>query len=240
MGRDTGRRTEEEGEVAINLQEQIVAVQSDTQESDADVIVRKLNKAMSYVANRILATNVEILKVTDDQIVLAADAKSYDLAANVSTGELLQLEFLGVQYSSETVFTPVEFIKGNSEQFVYSDQQPVQAVHPQYCVIDNFNKVRFAPGVPSGSTLRVDYIYKPATMSLVTQTTCQLPSIFHEVIVSDAIRQCFLRLDDTRDSLYKFQAMDELYGALNVLNSRQFQQSPKTRPSTSRRQRWVG
>ncbi len=218
----------------------IAAVSADTQIADQNFIIRKLNKAQSYVTNRLIPTNIELFKVTNNQITLAADTKSYDLAANVSTGELQQIELLGVEYSSETKFTPVTFIKGNSEQFDYWDQQAVQPIHPQYCVIDNYDRVRFAPGIPSGSILRVDYIYKPAQMSLQTQTTCQLPTIFHEVIVSDAIRQCFLGIDDTRAGDYQFQAMNELYGALNVLNSRQFSQSPKTRPSYTRRQRWVG
>lgn len=224
----------------MNLQEMLAAVQGDTQIADQNYVIRKLNKAQSYVANRIMPTNVELFKVTDDQITLNSDTRSYDLAANVSTGELQQIEFLGVKYSSETRFTPVVYTKGNTDQFIYWDQEPVQPVHPQYTVIDNYDRVRFAPGIPSGSILRVDYIYLPKALSLQTQTTCQLPTIFHEVIVSDATRQCFLGIDDTRDQSYKFMAMDELYAALNVLNSRQFQQSPKTRPSTTRRQRWVG
>lgn len=224
----------------MDLQSMIDAVSQDTQAGDTNFIIRKLNKVQSYVANRIMATNPELFKVTDDQIALAADTRSYDLAANVSTGQLQQIEFLGVQYSGETTFRGVEFAKGNNPQFLYWDQQPVQTIHPQLCVIDNYDRVRFAPGIPSGSTLRVDYMYYPRTLALQTQTTCDLPVIFHECLVSDATRNTFLAIDDTRDAPYKFMAMDELQAAFNVLNNRQFQQPFRTRPSSSRRQRWVG
>lgn len=223
--------------MALTLTQMIAAVSSDTQDPNQDRIIEKLNAAQSWIFNRLLPMNKEILKVTDMQLTMAADTHSYDLAANVTTGTLYSIENFGVKYASDSQFLPVVFLAGSDARFLYWDQQPVQATRPVYVVIDNFNKVRFAPGLPISTVIRVDYIYGPRDMNPNTQTTCDLPSAFHQAIVSEAISRDFRALDDDRSQEYRVIALDEEYGAKNVLGIRQFMQPPRTRSSNRQRGR---
>ncbi len=216
------------------LQQMIERIERDTQLADQEQIVGKLNAAQDWIFNRVLPMNRELLKVTDDENTMASDTRSYDLAANVATGVLYEIQWLGVKYTSDTVFVPVEFCGGSSPNFIYWDQQTVKAVHPQWVVIDNFNQVRFAPGLPSGTIIRTDYIYKPRQLSIASKTDCDLPEVFHEAMVSEATARCFLGIDDTREGTFRREALDALYGAQNVLKQRQFQTPPRTRPSMRR------
>jgi len=218
----------------------IPAVFADTQQSNTDTIIIKLNAAQDWVWNRVLPMNTEILKVTNDQNTVAAATKSYNLNANVTTGTLYDLQWMGVQFSGETEFTAVSYVNGSDPNFIYWDQQDEQAVHPQMVVIDNFNQVRFAPGLPASTIIRADYIYKPRTLSLPTQTTCDLPEVFHECVVAKACSYVWTGIDDTRSQTKDYEALDRLYGAQNVLAVRQFQQPFRTRPSSRGvRRRWM-
>ncbi len=218
----------------MDVPQMVDRIQRDTPITDTDTIVAKLNAAQDWCWNRILPMNKGILTVLDNEITLAADTHSYDLAAHVSTGTLYELLYLGVKFASDTKFNEVRWCQPSMEDFRWWDQQPVAARHPVLAFVDSFDKLRLAPGLPSGTLLRVDYIYKPAEMSLVDQTTCQLPEPYHEAIVSDATARCFLSIDDTREGSYRREALDALYGAQNVTSSRQTQQQPRTRPSHRR------
>lgn len=218
----------------------ITRVQQDTSMSNVDTIIGKLNAAQDWVWNRILPMNTEILKITDDQITVAADTKSYDLNAHVSTGELYELQWMGVQFSGDQDFWPVTYMNGSNPTFIYWDQQDEQAVNPQYVAIDNFNQARFAPGLPSGTVIRVDYIYKPRQLSLANRVNSDLPSIFDECMISKAVELVWRAMDDTRSGEAARDALDRLYAAQNVLATRQFQQPFRTRPSSrGPSRRWI-
>lgn len=214
------------------LQDMIARVTADTSNANTEKIVGKLNAAQDWIWNRILPMNTEILKITDDQITVASDTKSYDLNAHVSTGTLYEIQWMGVQFAGQTNFFPVQYVNGSNPTFIYWDQQDEQAVNPQYVAIDDFNEVRFAPGLPSGSVIRVDYIYKPRTLSLAQQVNCDLPDPFHEAVVSEATSLIWRMMDDTRSGQAHSEALDRLYGGINVLAKRQFQQPFATRPSS--------
>ncbi len=224
----------------MDLATMITRVQGDSQVSDVEYIIGKLNAAQDWVVNRVLPMNTEILKVTNDQITVSVDTQSFDLNANISTGTLYELQWLGVKFSGETIFTPVEYVNGSDPGFIYWDQQGVQAIHPQYVTTDKFNQVRFAPGLPSGTIIRADYIYKPREMSLQQRVNCELPDPFHECVVSEATSYCWRGIDDDRRGDMHGEAMDRLYGAQNVLKTRQFAQPFRTRPSSfGPGRRWV-
>lgn len=223
----------------MNLETMIQRVKDDTQAEDP-FIVGKLNSAQDWIWNRLMVMDANILKVDDDQNTLAADTSTYDLAANVATGALYQIKWLGVKFSGDTKFHPVTFMNSSDERFVWADQQDAISSGTVYAAIENFDQVRFAPPLLSGTIIRTDYIYKPRTLALGTQAVPDLPEVFHEAQVARATGEAFLGIDDDRVGVYFGMAMDKLYGALNVAGLGQTQQPFRTRPSLrqARGRRW--
>ena len=88
----------------------IRAVQTDTQVASPTTIISALDEAQEWCANRILVMDENILKVSNDQMTMTGDTKTYDLGANISTGTLYQLKWLGVQLSTDTKFHQVEWV----------------------------------------------------------------------------------------------------------------------------------
>lgn len=209
----------------------IRSVKADTQiRQDPDIII-KLNSAQDELANRILTMDENILKVSNDQNTLSATTSSYDLAANVSTGVLYQLKWLGIKLDGDTKFHEVVFVDSSDNEFISLDQETTTATgHPILCAIENFNQVRFAPPLPSGAILRTDYIYKPAPLSLDSNIESDLPEPFHEAMVAKAKAEAFAGIDDDRVSYFERIALAKLYGAQNLLGQRQLSQPLRTRP----------
>ena len=215
----------------MTLEQMIESVRQDTQVNDANFIITKLNAGQSWIYNRVFPMNKEILKVTDEEFTMAAATHTYNLGANVSTGTLISLENLSVKFTTETLFVPVVFISGSDPLFLYWDQATVQAIRPVYCVSTIFSQLRFAPGLPTSTIIRADYLYAPRPLSLETRATCDLQLPFHEAIVSKAKSGCFVGIDDDRAVYFDQQALDNEIGAKNVLGIRNFSSPPRTRPS---------
>ncbi len=218
------------------LERMVTRIQDRTQSNNIGSIIDELNSAQDFVWNRIITNNANILKVDNCQITLAAQTSSYDLAANVTSGTLIEIKWLGVQFSGDTVFNPVTWIDSSNDNFIAADQsaQPASS-SPVFASSENFNKVRFAPPLPSGTVLRVDYIYAPVDLSLPTRTTSDLPFIVHEAITDKATAQTYVNIDDmTRAQYWEVQATSKLMSAQNVLNRRQYQQQPRIRSSSQR------
>lgn len=198
---------------------------------DADVI-GELTSAQDWCWNRVASGSSNILKVDDTELTMAAQTSSYDLATNVSTTKtLIAIKWLGVKLSSETKFTPVIFLDSSDDRMIYADQDTAATVQPIYCSIENFGQVRFAPPLPSGTIIRCDYIYAPTDLSLASNASPDLPILVHNAIADKATAQIFINLDDDRAGYWEGQSIAKLYSAINVLNRRQFQQQPRTRPS---------
>lgn len=219
----------------------IRGVQDVTQVANLGQALTALNEAQDWCANRILVMDEDVLKVTGDEMAISADTRTFDLAANVSTGVLYQLKWLGVKLSTDTIFNPVEFVNSSSDAFILADQSTTGASgHPILTAIENFDQVRFAPFLQSGDAVRADYIYKPADLDLDSNVECDLPVPFHWAVVNKARALQFMMIDDDRAQNYDLRALDTLQGALNVLGQRQLQQRPRTAPFGVPRNRWYG
>ena len=222
----------------MDLETMIRSVRDDTQISNAQKIIDKLNSGQAWVTDRVLVMDENILKVSNDQNTLGATTSTYDLAANVNTGVLYQLKWLGVRLSGDTKFQPIRFVDSSDNEFISLDQETTTATsHPVLCAVENFNQVRFAPPLASGVVIRTDYIYKPAPLSLESNIESDLPETFHETIVAKAKAEAFAGIDDDRIAYFERMALDKLYAAMNVLGQRQLQQPPRTRPFRTRRLR---
>jgi hypothetical protein len=214
--------------------EMVQSVRDDTQIGDEGLILNKLNSAISWTVNRILTVNADILKVTGEELTLEEDTRTYNLAGNVSTGILYQLKWLGVKFASDSIFHDVWFADSSDWQFIQRDQDTTNAsAHPVWVAVENFNQVRFAPQLSAGTVLRVDYIYKPSRLAVSQlQTELAVPEAFHECVVTKATALAMRTIDDQISVEYSADALDRLYGALNVLARRQLQEQPRTRPSS--------
>jgi hypothetical protein len=202
--------------------------------SKDSMLIGELNSAQDHIWNRIITNNANILKVDDKELTLAAQTSSYDLATNVSTTvTLVAVKWLGVKLTGDTKFQSVVFIDSSDDRFISADQDSAATAQPVYAAMENFNQVRFAPPLPSGAILRVDYIYGPLGLDLATNCSPDLPYLVHEAIVDKATAQVFVNLDDDRAGYWEAQSLGKLYAASNSLNRRQYAQQPRTRPSNA-------
>lgn len=215
------------------LTRQITRIQDRTQQNNVGSIIDELNSAQDFIWNRIITNNSNILKVDDCELTMAAETSSYDLGANVTSGTLVAIKWLGTKFAAETVFNPVGWADSSSDEFILADQSQQAATNsPVLCASENFTQVRFAPPLPAGTMIRVDYIYTPTELSLSSTVISDLPAIMHECMTDKATAQTFINIDDmTRAAYWEGQAMSKLLSAQNSLRRRQYQQTPQTRSS---------
>lgn len=217
------------------LERMITRIQDRTQSNNIGSIIDELNSAQDFIWNRIITNNSNILKVDNCQLTMAAQTSSYDLGANVTSGTLVAIKWLGTMFSGETIFNPVGWIDSSSDQFLLADQSTQAATNsPVFAASENFTQVRFAPPLPAGTVIRVDYIYTPTDLSLSANILSDLPNIVHEAMTDKATAQTFMNIDDgSRAAYWEGQARDKLMSAQNSLRRRQYQQTPQTRSSTA-------
>lgn len=215
------------------LETQVIAIQDRTKSSRIPMIVAELNSAQDWAWNRILTSNPNIMKVDDVEKTMIGQTSSYNLALNVSaTQTLVAVKWLGVKLTGDTKFTAVVFIDSSDDRFMAADQDTAAVGQPVFAAMENFNQVRFAPPLPSGAIVRVDYIYAPADLDFEVNTTPDLPQTVHQACTDKATAQVFVTLDDDRAGYWEAQALSKLYSAMNTINRQQYAQQPRTRPST--------
>jgi len=202
------------------------------------MLIAESNSAQSWAWNRLVTSNDNILKTDDFEATLAATTHSYNLATAVSsTLTLVAVKWLGVKLTGDTKFLPVIFIDSSDDRFISKDQDSTATTHPIYAAMENFNQVRFAPGLPSGAIVRCDYIYGPLDLDLNSNVTPDLPYLVHDASLDKATAQVFTTLDDDRAGYWEMQALSKLLSASNAINRQQYQQQPRTR-SSRRRHVW--
>lgn len=211
----------------------------ETQSSDRVFLASKLDAAQDLLWNRILTQNEEVLKVTGDEITTTTDTSTMDLADEVTTGVPYTIQWMGVKFAADSKFNEVRFTDGSDPEFIALSQEDATARYPVLAVIENFTEARFAPPLPSGTIVRLDYIYKPDDIHLDDGALePDLPRPFHKALLSEALSEAFMGQDeDNKAAFHKRQAVERRDGALNVLNKRQWPQQPVTRPSTGFRTR---
>lgn len=202
------------------------------------VLEAELTSAQSFIWNRLITDDNGLL-VESTQLTLAVDTSSYDLAAALAVADnkvFVALKFLGIKPAGSTRFSPVRFINSSAPRFISASQDDAGSGSPVYAASENFDQIQFAPPLLAGTVIRVDYIYAPAALNLATRILSDLPELVHQAIVDKATAQVFNILDDTREQAWELRAIDKFISAQNAINRRQYQQQPRTRPSS--RGRW--
>lgn len=201
-------------------------------------LINELNSASDWTWNRIVTSNNNILKVDNFQATMAAQTSSFNIGAAIAPVTLVATKWLGTMFQGETKFNPVKWVDSSDDKFIAADQSPSPATNsPVYAASENLTWVRFAPPLPVGCIIRVDYIYAPLGLDLNQKVLSDLPAMVHESIVDKATAQVFVNLDDDRSEYWEGQALAKLYSAANSISTRQYQQPTRTRPFTRCRSR---
>ena len=218
-----------------------------TFQKDDTKVIGELRAAVDWAFNRIFDTEngADLIATWGSELTMAAQTREYNLAANVS-GTIYGIKALWLRFSTETTFTPMRPVDSADMRFLFDDQYAssdtttVAVGHPVLYDVVQFGKLRFAPPLPSGSVLRVDYWKKPAIVDPTTNNTLDLgtdlPPVVDESIIDKATGQIFDLMDDTRAEKWEKRAEARLTDALYVI-VRRTSGPTETQPFRIRRRR---
>ncbi len=218
-----------------------------TKVADQSKLLLELRSGYRWAARRIF--NAEggpdlLVTLGEELTALAATTRDYNVGS-LTAGVLLGIKQLWVKLPSDSKFTLMEPTDAGNVCFTNADSAttaaPVTAIgHPVFYTVVNVSKVRFAPALPSGAVVRIDYFRTgepPDPTTNPTQTNgTDLPDVFHDAICSKAIAQTFGFLDDSREGAWETRARDELNDAI-YLATKRTQSPPQTTPFRAGRRR---
>ena len=235
--------------MALTAQQYVQRVRDRTHHPDDMKIIGELASAKDWVINKIFksADGPDQLASYATELTLAARTREYDLGAQLS-GTLYGVKLLWLKFSSDTVFSPMRPVDSADLRFIFNDQwansdtTTVAAGHPVMYDVINFAMVRFAPPLPSGAVIRVDYWLRAPdidpTSNNVLNYGADVMEPAQEAIADKATAQIFNLMDDSRDQYWDGQALQKITDALYVLNKR-VQGPTVTQPFRIRRKRWI-
>lgn len=234
----------------MTTQEMFDALKSRTKISDASKLGTELRSAYRWVVRRVYnaAGGPDLLMTIGEELpALVAVTRDYDLGANVTAGELLGIKKLWLKLPQDTRFTGMDPSDADDPGFANMDSgtnatPDVAGGHPVLYTVINFDKLRFAPALPTTSVLRADYFrigpVPDPTTNDIQQNSLDLPAAFHDAMVSKATAQLFTMLDDTREGTWETRARDELNDAIFTATNRT-QYPTTTQPYKARRRRYI-
>lgn len=216
----------------MTSQEMVDLVKDRSKQPDAAKILRELRSAFRWATNRVYLTEggPDLLSTIGSELTISGTTRTYDIAAFVS-GNLLGLKELWLKLpTGDQVFTPMVECDATHPAFQANDEQVaadplIASGHPVLYHIQNFSQVRFAPALPDGSILRVDY-YKfgappdPTSNPTPSVVGTDLNALFHDAIVNKATAHCLENLDDDRTGAWETRARDVLNDALYAAQKR--------------------
>jgi hypothetical protein len=234
--------------MALTAQQYVERVRNRTHHPADAKIIGELASAKDWVTNRVFksADGPDQLASWATELTLAATARDYDLGAALS-GTLYGVKLLWLKLSQDSVFSPMRPVDTADMRFIFNDlytasSSIVATGHPVMYDVVNFAKVRFAPPLPSGAVIRVDYWLRPPeidpTENNVLTYGSDIMEPVQEAIADKATAQIFNIMDDSRDMYWEQQARDKVNDAIHVLHKRA--QGPTvTQPFRMRRRRWI-
>jgi hypothetical protein len=223
--------------------EMVTFVKAWTKHPDDTKILIALRSGYRWTVKRVYNSEggPNLLSTIGRELAIASTTRDYDLSAAIVTaggGELLGIKKLWLKLPSDQNFTPMNETDAETPVFQSYDAElaaspTIASGHPVMYQVVNYDKVRFAPALPAGSTLRVDYfrVAPPPdpTTNNTAETALDLPAIFHDAMVSKAIAHMFNMLDDTREGTWETRARDEVNDAIFTAGKR-VQQPTRTTP----------
>jgi len=202
-----------------------------TSGTDLTIVQGELNSAKDWAYNRLFSSQggPDLLMTFDTEVTLNTTTRDWDAGANVGADVLYGVKQIWVKFSQDTTFTPAVPRDAADDAFVWNDaytsaDTTTAMGHPVLVDFANFAKVRFAPPLPSGTKIRLDYWRKPPDLDTVTHNTpaygTDIPEPLYETIIDKATSQCFVNISDERVAYWERQALDKLVVALQVLQKR--------------------
>jgi hypothetical protein len=221
----------------MTTREMLNSVKQWTKISTEDTGLRALRKAYNWAVRRVYNSENGpnlVSTIGEELPALLATTKTYDFGANLAH-PILGFKQLWVKLPADVKFTPMQSARTTDQGFVDSDSDPAASLqvaqgHPVLYDIINFDQARFAPALPTGAVLRVDY-YRLAREVGETDSGKSddssdmndepvagedLPKMFDDCIVSKAIALLFNQLDDDREMTWQTTALSELNDALYI------------------------
>ncbi len=230
-----------------------------TKVADRNKQLRELRSAYRWVVRRVYNTSdgPDLLATIGEELPpLAQITRTFDLGAAVRSGEMIGIKKLWLKLPSDTSFVGMDPADSNDPYFVDADAAPdanpqVAGGHPVLYMVLNFTQARFAPALPIGAIIRVDYFRigpapgvpdessESSSAELLEDavTAQDLPAIFHDAMVCKATEFLFSMLSDDREDNWKLKADDALNDA--VYMGHRVQAPTQTQPFRARRRRYI-
>ncbi len=243
----------------MTTQEMLDLLQSRTRVTNRAKKLGELRSAYRWVVRRVFnsADGPDLLATIGEELPpLAAVTRTLDIGAAVTQGALIGIKKLWLKLPSDTSFVGMDPMDSNDPYFIDSDAATaadprVAAGHPVLYMVINFSQARFAPALPVGAIIRVDYFREgpapgvPDTSSETSSselledavTGQDLPAIFHDAMVNKATAQLFNMLSDEREASWERNASDSLNDAIYM--GHRVQAPTVTQPFRARRRRYL-
>lgn len=195
-----------------------------------------LQKAYRWAVRRVFNSESGpnlLASIGEELTALASVTKTLDIESLLSH-ELLGFKKLWLKLPSDIKFVGMEKRDTNDEAFEDGDADPAASLtvamgHPVVYDIINFGQARFAPALPIGAVIRVDY-YRLARVpgqddsgdvdsseeADVPVVGEDLPAIFDDAITSEACSILWSKLDDDREMEWHQRALSELNDSLFI------------------------
>ena len=200
----------------------IAVIRKRTKNNEDGYIITELNTALDWCWQQLYLINPDIRLTFGTTGSLSADAQALDLATAINT-TIYGIKTFWIKGAADTDYIPVVFRDENDPEFLALYQlTPVQVVHPVLCAIYNFNQLRFANQLPSGTNWKADWFGTPPDLSLNTQCVTTYPAPLHNALVDYATALVYDSLDETRADKWFGLAQQRLNTANRNVKRRQF------------------
>jgi hypothetical protein len=234
----------------MTTKEMLDLLKQRTKIQDPTKLLLELRAGYRWAVNKIYKSAdgpAMLVTIGEELTALVATTRDYNIESHISGGNLLGMKQLWVKMPGDTGFTPMIPLDADDPQFQALDDQPaasprVASGHPVFYAMLNFGSTRFAPALPTGSILRVDYArigpVPDPTTNPTTENGVDIPALFHDGVVNKATAHLYNTLDDDREGSWETRAMDCLNDAIHAAGKGVRTQAPvRTKPFLAGRRR---
>lgn len=198
--------------------------------NDDPWLIDELADALDWAWQHLYLSNPDIKLTFGTTGTLSGDAQSLDLTTAINT-TIYGIKTFWIKGASDSDYIPVVFKDPNDPEFLALNQiTPAQVIQPVLCAIYNFNQLRFANLLPSGTAWKADWEGTPPALSLATQCVTTFPAALHYAMTARAIAVIYDSIDDTRSGTWFAIAQDRLRTGNQNVRRRQFLTKSKTKP----------
>ena len=220
----------------MHLDEMLQLVKDRTHYTNNDAaVIRELNSALRWAWQRVTLTNPDLELTFGTAGTFSANTQSWDLAAAITGGELYQIKALWIREDGGEDYTPVVFKDANDPAFIArAIENDTEVIFPVYADVKNFDQIQFANTLPTNTQWKVDWIGKPAELSLGTSVITTVPEVLHDAMIERAVGLIWRTMDDNRFISAFQNAQGLLSTGIQSVKRRQFLTQTRTKPFPAR------